>query len=315
MAAEKTPFELEPEDEGPEERAEKEPAPKPRKEPAPLQPFEVEEPPEDIPSRAPPPGVSAPRVPAPTPAPEDGEVDERTVAERLGRDVPRVTERLPNPADWPQEVVTFPFRRPGPAFIALGMATLLVFDLVGSLQALQFPSWVAKLLLLVYLLRAQFHVIGTSAAGHDDPRGWREALAFDREDLKNYWRTLLMFAGALAPGTLLFVFEKIGIGVAVLVVGSMYASVVALGAALRDPALKWPWHAVAWMGARPLHCLVGSLAWWALIGTELALHGLRDDGLGVIGFVSLVLRFACLYLILGCARVLGVTGRRWRAPS
>lgn len=332
MASETNPFELEPEDD---ERRRKEQAEESvddsqAEEASPLDSFELEEPSDDVSSPAPPsPTVVAQPRPEPTPpkttrppavyvprgvaagAPPD-ELDESTVAERLGMDTPRGTERIPNPANWPQEVLSFPFGKPGPAFIALGVAVLFVLDLFGAVPAFLFPSWVAKLLLLVYLLRAQFRVIGTSAAGHDSPRGWRDALAFDRDELKHYWRTMLMFSGALAPGTLLFVFDHIGFGIFVLLVGSMYASVVAMGAALRDPALKWPWHAFAWMGARPLHCLVGSLAWWVLIGTELALHGLKGDGLVVIGFVSLALRFACLYLILACARVIGVMGRRWK---
>jgi hypothetical protein len=166
-------------------------------------------------------------------------------------------------------------------------------------------------MLLVYALRAQFHVIGTSAAGRDRPEGWREALAFDWDELRVYWRTLLFFAGALLPGSLLWIFEVVTPGVLLLVLGSMYASVVALGAALRDPRLKWPWGALRWMATRPLHCLAGSLGWWVLFGSEIALSRLLAEGPVVYGFVSLVLRAACLYALLLSARALGVMGRAW----
>jgi hypothetical protein len=284
-------------------------------------PFELDESDEETPRRTPSvptpgrerdPAVAAslPYVGRPDRAPEE-EVDDRTVAERAGRQTPRATERVGNPAGWPREALAFPLRRPGGGFLALGLAALFLLDLLGTVDALRFPGWVAKLLLLVYLLRAQFHVVGTSAAGHDEPTGWTRALAFDHADLWAYARTLIAFGGVLAPGTVLLVFDVLAPGVLLLLAGSMYASVVALGAAVGDPALKWPWHAVRWMATRPLHCLVGSLAWWALLGAELVVFRLRDEPLALVGFVSLALRALCVYGLLLSARVVGVMGRAW----
>ncbi len=276
-------------------------------------PFELE-PEQENGEPAPPPAIGREPVLPPVPEVEEPEVDTRTVAERRGRDRPRgAVERIPVPAGWPGEAFGFPLRKPGPTLIVLGVVVLFLLDLLGLSEAVRFPGWMLKLLLLVYVLRAQFHVVGASAAGRDEPHGWREALAFDWDDLKLYWRTLLFFAGALLPGTLLWVFEVVAPGVLLLVLGSMYAAVVALGAALRDPLLKWPWHALRWIATRPLHCIAGSLGWWALLGTEIALYGLVEEGPVVYGFVAVVLRVVCLYMLLLSARAIGVMGRAWTA--
>ena len=202
-------------------------------------PFELE-PEEEGKRPAPPPALGREEIVVEEPV-EEPDVDTRTVAERKGADRPRgAVERIPVPAGWPGEAFQFPFRKPGPTLFVLGVLTLFLLDLLGLFEAVRFPGWMLKLLLLVYVLRAQFHIIGASAAGRDGPEGWREALAFEWDDLKLYWRTLLFFAGALLPGTLLWVFEVVPPGLALLILGSMYAAVVALGAALGDPALKWP---------------------------------------------------------------------------
>jgi hypothetical protein len=245
---------------------------------------------------------------------EEPEIDTRTVAERKGAATPRgAVERIPVPPGWPAEAFQFPLRKPGPALFVMGVLTLFLLDLLGLSEAVRFPGWMLKLMLLVFVLRAQFQIIGTSAAGRDGPYGWRAALAFDWDDLKLYWRTLLFFAGALLPGTLLWVFEVAAPGVALLVLGSMYAAVVALGAALKDPRLKWPVGAIKWMSTRPLHCLAGSLGWWTLLGSEIALHHLVTQGAVVYAFVALVLRVGCLYMLLLSARAIGVMGRAWTA--
>ncbi len=267
-------------------------------------PFELE--PEEARTHRP-----APYDPGPEPEAEEV-VDTRTVAERKGDVRERgADERLPPPAGWPSEALAFPLRKPGPACVALGVMALFLLDLLGTADALRFPGWILKLFLLMFLLRMQFRVIGTSAAGRDGPEGWREALAFDREELSQYWRTMAFFAIALVPGTVLWLFGQVGLGIALLAVGSMYGAVVALGAALRDPALKWPWRALTWVVTRPVHCLLGSLGWWVLLVVEIALHNLLDDGPVVYGFVAVVLRSACLYALLVSARVIGVMGRAW----
>ena len=276
-------------------------------------PFELE--PEDAQAvRGPRPAPAAP--PEPKVAPDESGVDIRTVAERRGEALARgARERVPNPPGWPVEALSFPFRRPGPGFLALAIGGFVLLDLAGMHQGLRFPGWVLKLLMVMYVLRAQFHVIGTSAAGRDTPEGWTSALEFDREKLTRYVRTIFLFAGALLPGSLLWMlFDKIAPGLVLLLLGSMYATVIAMGAALQDPSLKWPWHALRWITTRPLHCLLGSLAYWMLLGSEFALYGLYDEAHPVlVGFVSLVLRFVCMAGLLVSARIIGVMARAWTA--
>jgi hypothetical protein len=281
-------------------------------------PFELEpdgEPPRRA-DRAPP---KRPAAPPPRPAyaagePEPGEeVDERTVAERLGRQTPRSTAALGNPRDWPREVLSFPFGRPGPGFMVLTGMVLVGLDLLGTLSAVRFLAWTLKLLMLVYVLRAQFFVIGSSAAGRDAPEGWPKALSFDASEMWAYLRTLALFALLLVPGILLWHFDRVALGTLLLLVGSMYAAVVALGAGLADASLKWPWQALKWMGSRPLHLLVGSAGWWTLLASEQALTALSGERFLLVAFVALALRGLCAYMLLVSARVLGVMGRRWHA--
>jgi len=275
-------------------------------------PFELE--PEDERQRT---QLPLPPDPGPKPPPEatpevGADVDVRTVAERRGEVRPRGADAvLGPPPGWPGEALRFPFQKPGPGFFAAGLIALVALDLLGLVEVLRFPGWTAKLLLLMFVLRAQFHVIGTSAAGRDRPEGWQGALAFGRDELGPYLRTLGFFAGVLAPGTVLWAFEKVTPGLLLLALGSMYAAIVALGAALRDARLKWPWRALPWMVRRPLHCLAGSLGWWVLLGSEIALSRLVHEGFWIYGFVAIILRIACLYALLLSARVIGVMGRAW----
>lgn len=284
-------------------------------------PFELEP---EQPRKAPDPaegnGKMVPEpAPAPAPAPkrvrdgdQDGDVDTRTVAERKGEAAPRATEDLGDPPDWPQEASSFPMRPPGPAFMAFVIVPFFLLDLLGYVDAVRFLAWALKLLFLVFVLRAQLAVIGSTAAGYDAPKHWKNALQFDREDMKPYVWTIVLFIGLHVPGVvLIWAFDLALVGIVLLVLGSMYASVVAMGAALKDPGLKYPWRAFGWLKRGPLHCLVGCLAWWALLGTEPALHGLSEQGLGLVAFVALALRAVCAYLLLVSARALGVLARAW----
>lgn len=277
------------------------------------EPFELEPDDEAAEVKGPRPAPAAPDVPAPPEEePEAPSVSMQTVAERRGEVAPRgAVERLPNPPGWPGEALGFAFRRPGPGFVTSGVLVLALLDVASLSDALRFPGWMVKLFLLMYLLRAQFHVIGSSAAGRDAPVGWSRALEFDREKFSRYWRTLLFFAGALLPGSLAWIFHALAPGLLLLTVGSMYAAVIALGAGLLDGRLKWPWHALRWMATRPLHCLVGSLGWWMLLGAEFAVSGLRGRSVLLVAFVAVVLRVACMVGLLVSARVIGVMGRSW----
>lgn len=239
------------------------------------------------------------------------DVDARTVAERRGQGlVPRGNEQVPAPADWPAEAFSFPLRAPGGMFILVGVAALVPLDAMG-VTALAFVGYLLKLLLVAFILRAQIFVIASSAAGRDVPSGWQRALDFDADDLGPFVRTLLVFVLLLAPGSLVLLFGNVVAGLLLLGVGSMYASVVALGAALQVPSLKFPWTAFAWMGAHPLPCLAGSIGWWLFVLTEASLQGLGEQGLLLLVFLSIVLRGVCFYGLLVSARFLGVMGRSW----
>ncbi len=259
-----------------------------------------------VPEPAPPPPVRPP------PRSEDGEVDTRTVAERKGEAPPRATENLGNPPDWPQEALSFPMRPPGPAFLAFVMVPFFLMDLMGYADAVRFFAWVLKLLFLVFVLRAQFAVIGSSAAGHDAPVHWKNALQFDKEDFWRYVWTMALVIGLHVPGIVFWFMENYFVAILLLVLGSMYASVVAMGEGLKDSSLRLPWRAFPWIKRGPFHCVVGCVAWWALLAVEPALVGLSEQSFGLVAFVALALRAVCAYLLLVSARALGVLARAWQ---
>ena len=258
------------------------------------------------------PETPAPERKLPAPLPDDppepvdiSDVDTRTVAERKGEERPvGATEALGNPPDWPKEALAFPLRKPGPGFMCFAGALLFALDLLVMFEQVRWLGWALQLFALVFILRAVFAVIGSTAAGRDEPYGWVKALQFDGDDVFPWLRTVVWFAVCLLPGPILLAFDQTGLGYTLLVLGSMYASVVALGDGLGDPSQRMPWNAVRWLTTRPLHCLVGSVGWWALVP--------QLDGSGV-GYVlsALALRAAGAYLLLVSARVIGVMGRSW----
>lgn len=252
-----------------------------------------------------------PRIPAAYDDPPEPtaieDVDTRTVAERRGEERPvGATEALENPPGWPAEIVGFPLRTPGPGFLVFAGGTLFVLDLLVMLPQVRWLGWALQLFALVFILRAVFAVIGSTAAGRDEPVGWTKALEFGGDDLMPYLGTLAWFVVVFLPGPILLAFDQTGLGYTLLVLGSMYASVVALAAGLGDSTQRRPWHALRWMTTRPLHCLVGSLGWWALVP--------RVDATG-LGYVLAVLclRAVGAYLLLVSARAIGVMGRSWTA--
>jgi hypothetical protein len=268
-------------------------------------------------SREPPPALpddgpdvdEAPVSGSPTPT-EEG-VDSRTLAERLGKARPRFRERVPPPDDWPRDAFLFPFRAPGPANIAIGAALMLLLDLMGTTEPGRFPAWILKLVLLAFLLRGQLRVIARSADGHDDPSGWAGALSFDSEELRKYGGFIAFFAFGVLPGWALIALELVRPGIALLAIGSMYVSVVALGAALEDPSIKWPWRAAVWMVRHPVASIAGSMGWWVLGLTEFALGAIQDQGLPVTLIIAAPLRLIGMYTLTFSARCIGVMGRSW----
>lgn len=302
MSDEPRPFELEPEKETSEPDEAKEAIPEASTEPRAGRPAPTYE------ERA------AERANRRLEQPADGaEVDSRTVAERRGEElVPRGNEEVAAPLDWPAEAFSFPFRPPGGMFLLVGVVVLVLLDLL-ELTPLAFVGFLLKLLLVAFVLRAQIFVIASSAAGRDRPVGWQRALDFEADDLWPFVRTCLAFVLLFAPGCLVLKFGNPVLGLLLLGVGSMYAGVVALGVALQEPSLKYPWRAFAWMGAHPVPCLVGSLGWWLFVLTEASLQSVSDQGPLLFGFLSIVLRGACFYGLLVSARFLGVMGRTWLA--
>ena len=235
------------------------------------------------------------------------DVDTRTVAERRGEDRPvGATEALENPPGWPREIVSFPLRRPGPGFLAFAGGSLFALDLLVMLPQVRWLGWALQLFALMFILRAVFAVVGTTAAGRDEPVGWTKALDFGGDDLLPWIGTLAWFAAVILPGPILLAFGQTGWGYTLLVLGSMYASVIALAAGLGDPSQRRPWHALRWLTTRPLHCLLGSLGWWALTPQ------IDAEGLGFV-LAALCLRGVGAYLLLVSARAIGVMGRSWTA--
>lgn len=272
-----------------------------------LEPESDEAPP--APERFAPAPVPTPSVPV-DPAgrvPRD-EPDTRTVAERAGTAVEATPDALPPPPDWPAEAMAFPLRTPGPMFFAGVGGAFVVADLLGAVSYLAFPMRVLIVLFWVCALRAQAAVIGQSAAGKDVPRGWMDALQLDMSELSVLARFVVLYAAAFVLPNLLAAFlEQPGfVWVAVLL--SPYLAVAALGWALGDPSLKWPWKALGWLARRPLAFVVGALGWWALWYGQIWID---ETTLPARVVVSPVARGAALYLLLVSARALGVAGRSW----
>lgn len=270
----KDPFELEPEEERPEKAR-------------PLPPV-YDDPPEPV---------------------EASDVDARTVAERRGEELPvGATEALDTPPGWPREVLGFPLRKPGPGFLLFVGGTLFALDLLVMIDQVRWLGWALQIFAMLFIVRAMFRVIGSSAAGRDEPVGWVKALEFDADDLFPYLRTIAWLVMLLVPGLVLLAFDQTGLGWTWLVLGSMYSSVVALGAGLGDASIRLPWNALRWITTRPLHCLVGSLGWWALLQPVVTGHGAVAQVLS-----ALCLRAVGAWLLLVSARVIGVMGRSWTA--
>lgn len=279
--------------------------------------FELEDgddpsPPDPVPPPPAPPDDDVEVEPAGPPETDEDGVDTRTVAERTGTAAPRYRDRVPPPDDWPREAFLFPLRPPGPMNIAVGAGVMLLLDVLSTTEPGRFPAWMLKLVVLMFVLRGQLRVIARSADGRDDPAGWEGALAFDSEELRKYSGFIAFFACGVLPGWVLIAFELVQPGIAVLAIGSMYVSVVALGAALGDPSLKWPWKAPFWMVRHPVACIAGSAGWWVLGLTEVALAAVYEKGLLVTLVVAVPLRLLGMYALVFSARAVGVMGRTWR---
>lgn len=276
-------------------------------------PFELEDDDDVVePARKPKPAPVYDDPPEADASGDEPSVDTRTVGERLGKETPRGDDPIDPPDDWPREAFTYPVRGKGIAIMVSIAFVLCLLDIMGAFGVARFPAWILKLVALVFVLRGQLRLIGSSAAGHDVPKGWEKALEFENEALKRWAAFMGMFLFALVPGWVLIIVDLVEPGLLVLGLGSMYVSVVALGSALEDPKLKLPWNAIPWMLRNPLLCVLGSLGWWVLGLTEYAIAKSYGGGLGLVVFESIVLRLVDAYVVLWSARMLGVMGRSWR---
>jgi hypothetical protein len=245
------------------------------------------------------------------------EVDTRTFAEKKGVAPIRATGVLPPPPHWPLEALRFPFRGHGPGFLAGTTAAVFVLDFLVWTD-FRFLSWMLKTPALLFVIRWQLDLIGHSAAGKDEPVGWRHAIDVDKQGVKSFgWFVVQCFATAL-PSMILWTLRWLGWvhntgpwEVGLLIVGSAWMSVYALGSALEDSRLKRPWVTVAWLFYRPLTCLAGSLGWWALGVAEVTVLALAKTDTWAAIPAAIVLRATSIYALMLSARVLGVLGRRW----
>lgn len=246
-------------------------------------------------------------------------VDTRTVAERMGRAVPRVAGVREPPSGWPLEALRYPVRGHGPSILAGTTAALFALDLLGGPEALRFLSWLLKTPALLFVVRWQLSLVGMSAAGHDEPTGWTRALDVDREGVKAFGRYLLWCFVFLVPYSVLRLFGPDHLAwipstgateLAVLLLASGWMAVFSLASAIEEPRLKRPWVTVAWLWSRPLTCLTGSLGWWALGLVEATIQALSGTQGWVFVAVVLIVRTTSVYALMVSARVLGVLGRR-----
>jgi hypothetical protein len=296
VSEEPPPFELEEEPE-PEKKA---PAPEKRNgDPA-------DEPPSETEVRATPPrqtGHSRPRHP------DEPEIDERTFAEKHGRAVERVVGRRPPPPGWPLEALRYPLRTPGLRMIAGGAALLVALDVVT--WANLFLGWFLKVLVLPFLVRWQLHAASMSAAGRDEPARWLDAVEMLPEHALAIRRFFIALPVLLVPGAIAAALGNLPLAVVLFLLGSVWLAVVALGAAVADPALLWPWQAAGWIASRPLGLLVAAAGWWAAGFVEVCVALLETAPFATALPLFVLLRIPFFYVWMLSARVLGVVGREW----
>jgi hypothetical protein len=240
------------------------------------------------------------------------EVDPRTVAERRGEAIRPAAGRSPPPPGWPGEALGFPFRRPGVGLLAGGAAFLLALDALTWVNL--FLGALLKICVLPFYMRWHLRVASATAAGQDRPTTWLSAVDMQPEHFATLRGLLLRAVWLLGPGAVAWALGETGLGIALLVLGSVWFSVAMLGAAVGDPALVRPWYAVAWISAKPLPLLVAASAWWAAGLVEWTVASAASDPKVPFGStlaLSAFLRLGFLWVWLVAARVLGVLGRGW----
>jgi hypothetical protein len=249
----------------------------------------------------------------------EGLIDERTFEEKHGQAVERVAGVRDYPPDWPKEALVYPLRGPGLALLVGATGALFALDLLGWPDSLRFLAWLVKTPVLLFVVRWQLDLVGMSAAGRDEPVGFTRALSLDRQGMNVYVRFLLWFCVTMLPSRVLWLLGPSVTGilprtgaleVGLLILGSAWLAVIALATAVEEPRLKRPWVTVVWLFQRPFTCLAGSLGWWGLGVTEVAMSALAGSGEGATIPAGVVLRAASVYLLMVSGRLLGVLGRR-----
>jgi hypothetical protein len=241
--------------------------------------------------------------------PDAPEVDERTVAERLGRAVAPVAGARPPPPGWPREAIVFPLRRPGMGSIAGAALLLVLLDLLGWWNL--FAGLVLKLLVLPFFVRWQLHVASMSAGGRDEPQPWLDAVDLQGGEFRRLLHLGLVAGALVLPGVVFLLVGSTAVGVALLVLASAWLAVAALGAALDDPGLAWPWRALPWIAAGPHWLVLAAAGWWAAALVERIDLALASVDVAPALGAFVLLRVAFVYVWLVSARVLGVVGRAW----
>lgn len=283
--------------------------------------LELEPPaPRPAPCARPPAAEPAPVLPPGAASPAaGGAASTLTFAEKHGRAVPRVAGVRDWPPGWPLEALAFPGRGTGRSHWARAAGGLLVLDLLGWVPGLAFLGWLLKVPALLFVLRWQLDLAGMSAAGHDTPTGFGRALALERGDVRSFAAFLALALAWLAPGLLLaFVGPRVNAwqgwaawaAPALLVLGAMGLSMLALARAVQEPWLARPWWAALWVARRPGIVLAASAGWWGLAGAERALAWLGSGGGWGLLPVGVLVRAASVWGLVASARALGVLGRR-----
>lgn len=244
---------------------------------------------------------------------DESGIDKRTVRERLGKAAPRASDDVGPPPGWPREAFVYPARGKGPFILIATTLLLVVFDLIATSGSVQFLAWIGIPVAIALALRAQLELIADSATGRDEPRGIDGLPEISSDALKRFGIFLAIFALCVGPGVVLIIFDQVGLGAVALVLGLMEASVVALGAALRDPRLKWPWNGIGWILRNPLSCLAGGVGWCVLGLSQYAIIESYGSAFALVAFQALVLRIVAVYALMVSARVIGVMGRKWNA--
>ncbi len=246
------------------------------------------------------------------------EIDDRTLAEKQGKERASALDVLPKPDGWPGESLVFPFRKPGPALLGALTVVMILLDVLGAFEGVRFLSWLFKVLAYAFVLGTQLAVISSSASGDDVPRvSNRASEKTDASSMRRYG----FFIGCCVIPLIAFAYLMqrfdwmLWSGLAAVVFLCLYQSAWALGAALNDHRIKYPWHAIPMIFKAPLTCIVGALGLVGCLVAEWVHLSVNGNGLGQVLAASIPLRFVAAYLLVFSARWLGVLGRSWAAGT